>query len=307
LKDKNLDDYKDWIRIDEYDYEGAYGMSGKDDFYSEDGDLVLKSKWLNEQGLRTELYYSFGKLKNAYYQGELVSVESLRAMGIIPNRKTFIPHIGIRLLKLNTRIAEVKESEPSRATELFKKAFEIFNQESQDRKLDLPKIVFGDPESEKIYFTEFFKRMGTNLAVFQNLGYIGWHLHSANTTLAAEIVDIGPYQPWSIDKNDDEFVKLHQGVRRGVWKDFRDTAYGLRYLIQAGKAVGMQVPDREVLIQDFMDAFLGALKDEYLHDEQVAKADLISACSRVLNAVIVERKNLPSLKHGGDVSEWGID
>lgn len=148
--------------------------------------------------------------------------------------------------------------------------------------------------------------MGTNLAVFQNLGYIGWHLHSANTTLAAEIVDIGPYQPWSIDKNDDEFVKLHQGVRRGVWKDFRDTAYGLRYLIQAGKAVDMQVPDRELLVQDFIGAFSASLKDDYLVDEQVAKADLINACSGVMNAVIVERKNLPSLKHGGEVSEWAI-
>jgi len=306
LRNESLDNWDNWNRIDEYEMPGAFGLSDKDDFVTKDGDVVIKSKWLTDQGLRTELFQSFGRLKNLYYKGKLTSIKELREKKIIPNQKEIIPQIGIRLLKINNRIAEVKESEPQRAHELFVKAFEVFNKETEDKKLDLPKLEIGNPESENLYFKTFFERMGKNMAVFQDIGYIGWHLHSTNITLAAEIVDIGPYQPWTLDKDDEEFVKIYDGVRRGVWKDFRDVAYGLRYLINAGKNLEMSIPKRQELVESFMEEFSKNLKDENLKDEMVTKKDLEKVCRKIIEAILVHKKNLGSLKHGVDIKDWEL-
>jgi hypothetical protein len=306
LRDESLDDWDNWNRIDEYEIPGAFGLSDKDDFVTTDGDVVIKSKWLTDQGLRTELFSSFGRLKNLYYKGKLTSIKKLREEGIIPNQKEIIPQIGIRLLKTNTRIAEVKGSDEERSKELFEKAFEVFNKEVKDKKLNLPELKLRDPESEKIYFKTFFERMGQNLAVFQNIGYVGWHLHSANITLAAEIVDIGPYFPWRDLKDDEEFVKLYNGVRRGVWKDFRDIAYDLRLLIKAGKNINMSIPNRTELVENFMSEFSKKLDDEKLKLEKSERQDLETACRKVLEAVIIKKNNLGSLKHGADVKDWEL-
>lgn len=305
LAKESIDNWDTWRRIDENGVEGAFGLSDKDDFYADDGDLVLKSKWLTNQGLRTELFSSFGKLKNMYFQGKLTPVRELRQKGVLPSQKLFVPHIGIRLMKMNTRIAEVKESNPERSKELFTKAFHIFNLENIHKNLGFPELIAGDPQSEKIFFETFAKRMGKNAAVFQNLGYIGWQLHSANVTMAAEIIDIGPYQHWK-DYGEEEFIREYQGLRRGVWKDMRDIAYGLRFLTQAGSRNGMHIPDAEFLVSSFMDEFSKSLGDNQLEGEGVTRDTLESACHRVMDVVLVERKHLAALKHGADVPDWGL-
>lgn len=305
--DNSLDEYQDWNRTDEYGYKNAYGLADKEDFFTSEGDLVEKSKQLTNEGLRTELYYAIGELKNVCYQGKLTPVEELRKKKIIPSKKELTPEMGIRLLKINTRIAEVKDSDEKRAKELFAKAFDVFNKESQDKKLDLPEVTIGDLESEKLYFQEFFKRMGQNIAVLQNIGYIGWHMHSANVTLAAEIVDIGPYESWQKCKDDEEFVKEYAGVRRGVWKDMRDIAYGLKFLIQSGEQVNMTVPNANDLVDSYFQSCFARLDESRLQTEQMVDQQAFKeALTKVTKAVLLENKKLASLKHGSDVDDWNI-
>lgn len=304
---KSLTEYVDWNRVDEYGYPTAYGLAERDDFFTSEGDLVEKSKKLTDEGLRTELYYAIAEVQQVYYQGDLVSVKELKDRKIIPRQKSFQPHIGIRLLRTNARIAEVKYSDEKRSRELFQEAFDVFNRETEDKKLNIPKIYLGDPESERIYFKEFFKRMGENVAILQNMGYIGWHMHSANVTLAAEIVDIGPYESWKHLKNDKEFVKKYQGVRRGVWKDVRDIAYGLRFLLQAGKSLGMSLPDKEELYSQYNEGFLLRLdRDRIMKEHKTNPEELITVVQKITKAVVVEGVSLPSLKQGSDVTAWGI-
>lgn len=305
LQGKSIDDYEEWNRLDEYEEDGAYGLSGKGEFFSNDGDLVLKSKWLIDKGLRTELFASFGRLKNIYFQGELISVKELREKGVIPSQKKFIPAIGVRLLKDNTRIEQVKKSSPEQSLQFFIETFDIFNKETKDKKIDLPEIKIGDPELEKVYFSEFFRRMGNNLAVLQNIGYICWHAHSANVTLAAEIVDIGPYDTWDSDK-DEMFVKEYYGVRRGVLKDIRDIAYGLRYLVEAGETCHLTVSNREELVEIFLSGFEKKID---MYQAEIVQKSSVNAIKtmiqKILNKVVVKGKRLPSLKHF-DISDWSI-
>lgn len=306
LRGQSIDDWDDWNRIDEYEYEQGFGLAGKDDFYSNEGDLVLKSQWLTNKGFRTELYSSFGRLKNVFYKGEHTSVEELRNQGIIPSQKKFIPHIGVRLLKINNRIAEVKDTDPVRAQELFTKAFDVFNQESLDTHLEYPKIEKGNTASEKLFFKVFFERMGKNMAIFQNIGYIGWHLHSANTTLAAEIVDIGPYESWEQCEGDEEFIKKYQGIRRGTWKDLRDIAYTLKYLLQGAQNAGVASPVPGDLVSIFLEKFEEGLDEQELQEQEISKDQLLDSARRVLSAVLVEGKRLPALKHGNDITDWNV-
>lgn len=304
----NLDEYPEWKRIDELDYEGAYGLVDKhsDEFiFKDNSDIVSKTKWFADMGLRAELFYAVGDLKNIYYQGKSVSVDRLIDQGVI--YKDLIPQIGIRLVKINTRIAEVSDSDEKRAKELFKQAFEAFNQEAKDKKLQFPEIKIGDADSEKLYFQIFFERMGKNMAIFQNIGYTGWSLHSANITLAAEIVDTGSYDSWKADMDDDDVVRKYSGVRRGVLKDMRDIAYGLRSLIEAGESVGMGIPERNFLVSEFLRSFDSALEHEMIKKEDANVDELKSAFSKIIRAVIVENKRLPAIKHGYDIEDWELN
>ena len=306
LKGKDFNGYKEWKRVDEHGIKGAYGMAAAEDFLNDEGNLVDVSRFLTEQGLRTELYYEVAELKNAYYQGKLTPIEDLRKKNVI-TKKDFTPSIGLRLLKINTRIAEVKESDDKRTGELFKHAFDVFNKENEDKKLGFPKLTIGDQESEKIYFEEFFKRMGKNMAVFQNVGYIGWAMHSANITLAAEIVDIASYESWKHLDDDPKFVKKYNGVRRGVLKDIRDVAYDLKFLIKAGKRIGLAVPAKEDLLKFYLESFSSNLDLKKLADEEdVDAVKLQEAIRKVSEAVLVQKKDLPPLKSGYDIKDWDI-
>ncbi len=247
-----LDAYVDWKRIDEHGRVGAFGFSDADDFYDPNGGPLWKSEFLTEAGLRTELFYAAGDLCRVYYQGKNVSVWELQRDGILPSTREFSAKIGIRLLKTNTRIAEFKEADDDRARDLMAQAFDVFNRENADKGLGFPELVLGEPESERLFFRTFFERMGKNLAVFQNVGYIGWHLHSANVTLAAEVVDTGAYMHASYYDHPDayeEFLRPYAGVRRGILKDMRDVAYGLKSLLAGAKGLGLDCGPRADLVE----------------------------------------------------------
>lgn len=305
-----LDAYDDWKRVDEYGRSGAYGFSDADDFYDPNGGPLWKSEFLTEAGLRTELFYAAGDLCRVYYKGKNVSVWELQRGGILPSTREFSAKIGIRLMKDNTRVAEFKDADDDRARDLMAQAFDVFNRENADKGLGFPELAFGEPASERLFFRTFFERMGRNLAVFQNIGYIGWHMHSANITLAAEIVDTGAYMHASYYDTDDsreEFLRLYAGVRRGILKDIRDVTNTLKLLFKSAKARGLAVGNRETLTSAFSEAFESSLDRDALLREGIDRDALIAAFRKITYAVLAEGRNLASIKRGeADVADWGL-
>jgi hypothetical protein len=314
----SLDKYDDWHRTNEYGAEGSYGlaqMSGT--FIDDEGiELVDKTKWLTENGLRTELYWGVAELKNVYYKGKLTSIKTLKTKGIIPDEYDYVPSMGVRLLKTNTRIAEItKTDDTARAIELFKNAFETFNQENIDENLGFQELRFGDPKSEETFFKTFFQRMGENLAVFQNLGLIGWGLHSANITMAAEIADIGDCNLWTHYQNlegREEYIEKYNGVRRGSLKDARDIANGLKDLMKTAAELGMRIHYKEVLVDKFISALESKLDEEKLRSQEYNKEEIISAFRKIFKASIINGKKLQFTKRREEnqpyynIADWNL-
>lgn len=306
-REYTLDDYDDWNRLDEYELEGAYGLADKGDFFNSDGSVVVKSNYFIENGLRTEAYWAIGKLHNVIYKGRRKSVGDMQKESKIPSNQKVKPEMALRLLKTNTRIAELKESDSSRQKVLLKEAFDVFNRETKDKNLNFPELQVNNKENQETFLNEFAKRMGENLAVLQNLGYIGWHMHSSNITLAAEIVDIGPYLPGEDYKGDPEFVSEYEGVWRGALKDMRDICYDLKFLLQAFEDITGENFDKSDFAESFVGGFVSTLESKMLgKNSTMKKEDLIDMCQKIADMVIVQNRRLKALKHGADVSEWGI-
>ena len=297
---RKFNKYDDWKRTDEYGFKGAYGLAEEDDFIDGKENIVEKSSRLIGEGFRTECYGVVAKLKNVYYQGKITPIKELKNKKIIPASKKFEPHIGVRYLKLNNRVEEVKESGFDRARELFERAFNVFNKEVKDKGLQFPEIKLGDRLGEEIFFKEFFARMGGNLGIMQNEGLICWHLHASNITLAAEIVDIGPIMTLKAfkDKGDEEVADKFEGIAIGFLKDMRDVSYALKFLINSGEAQGMSIGDKIDLLKAFLTAYKSRL--------QSRQANLYGACEKILKAVLIEGRQLAGLKHGTP-KDWGIN
>ncbi len=302
-----LDDYDDWNRLDEYDLEGAYGLADKEDFMNSDGSVMIKSDYFIKNGLRTEAYWTIAKLHNVIYKGRRKTIANMQKESKIPSNQKVKPEIGLRLLKTNTRIAELKEAGPDRQKVLLREAFDVFNRETKDKNLDFPELKVEIKESQEMFLNEFAKRMGENLAVLQNLGYIGWHMHSSNITLAAEIVDIGPYLPGEDYKGDPEFVSEYNGVWRGTLKDMRDISYDLKFLLRAFEEITGGYFDRNNFAMSFVSAFNRKLDVEMLRkNSTMNKGALIDMCKKIMDLSIVQNQRLKALKHGADVSDWDI-
>src|SRR3989344_2800393 len=257
VKGLNIENYDSWAVQDK---EGVndrgykvLGLISKEEV--EGGSLVEKSERLIGLGLRTELYWGTAELKRLPFRGQMMTINEMRDKNIISPKKTYTPYEVVRLFKMNNRIAEASQSD-ERRLELFKKAFEVFNRETQDKGLTLPEISIGNPEQEKVFFEEFFRRMGQNMATLLNIGYDHGYMHSANVTLAAEIADVGTLSPWQeeIDKDKD---KKYSDVRRSHLKDMRDMCYGLKMLLKASQQVGLDSGDKEDLKQSFFKGFNG--------------------------------------------------
>lgn len=307
LKGKSIDDYEDWNRTDEYGFKGAYGLSEKRDYELNNQNLVEKTKFLTEAGLRTELYWAVAKVDQLYYQGKLVSVQELKNRGIIPKPKTWQPHLGVRLVKSDYRIAQANEASPERSREIFEKAFAVTNQENQDKKLGLPKIKLGNPESEKTYFENFFVNMGSNLAILLNLGYVYYHLHTANVTMAAEIVDTGPLAHWKTFEDDEDILKKYAGVRRGNLKDIRDTIYDLKVILEAARNAGISTPDIKYLKKSFLGVIQSKFNPENKKVIQGNDAEnTLRWIEAIFEAVLEKGQHLKPLKHAG-VEDWPIE
>ncbi|HPL93062.1 MAG TPA: hypothetical protein PLB38_02165 [bacterium] len=349
LDGESLDDYDNLTRINEYGGKGIYGMARMAGTFTnhETGESIVEtSKKLIEQGLRTELYWAVGKLKQIPYKGKLTPIKKLQELQVISStddeNEPFVPAIGVRLLKTNTRIEEIyqrlnssknpSQIDKDRAVTLYKKAFKIFNLELKDsdsrdweslyndnelqnmkksRQSVKPReLKWGDSQSEQTFYEIFFRRMGKNLAVLLNNGILSEDLHSSNVTMAAEIVDIGDRHRWTYfaeyPDNEEamENLKKYSGVRRSNIKDIRDIAYDLRFLLKAGNALNMNVGNRDALTKSLLNAFAKNLNNEQLREQEYTHENVYEMAKRIFQKVLVEKENLPALKHGADIKDW---
>ena len=305
-KGLNIEDYDSWaVKDKEGVNDRGYkvlGLISKEE--AEGGHLVEKSERLVGLGLRTELYWGMAELKRLPFQGQMMTVDELRDKKVISPRKDYTPYEVVRLFKMNNRIAEASQSD-ERRLELFKKAFEVFNRETQDKGLTLPEISIGNPEQEKIFFEEFFNRMGQNMATLLNIGHDHGYMHSANVTLAAEIADVGTISPWQEEKDKDK-IKKYSGVRRSHLKDMRDMSYGLRMLLKAAKQAGLNSGDRIALQQAFFEGFDSIFDIKRVKAQKTDPNNAKLWMEKIFSTVIMEGGNLPPLLHN-EVEDWGIN
>jgi hypothetical protein len=267
------------------------------------GDLVKSSEQILKMGIRTELYWGMAEIHRLPFRGEMLTVDQLRDRGITSPRQSYKPYEVVRLFKMNNRIAEVADSDERRA-ELFKKAFEVFNKETHDKGLNFPELQIGNPEHEQIFFREFFRRMGKNMALFFNNGLEHGYMHSANVTLAAEIADVGTMDSWTNQQDESKLTK-YGGVRWGSLKDMRDMCYGLRMLYKAAKKANLDFGGKPGLSDAFFEGFNETLDEEMLEVEDTDFKNARKWMKKIFNTVIIKGGNLPSLIHH-EVEDWDI-
>ena len=171
--------------------------------------------------------------------------------------------------------------------------------------LPFPEIQIGNKEHERIYFKEFFRRMGQNMATLLNIGYIHFYLHSSNVTMAAEIADIGTVGHYSKMK-DKVWAKSYNGVPLPHIKDMRDVVYGLRYLMKAGKAADMHTGKRQDVADAFMEGFDAAFGASKAQEQGTDPSKARAWMRKIIDTVIVQRENLPSLLYN-EVEDWGVE
>ncbi len=279
------------------------GLAAEEDFLGE-YDVMFQSQFLVEQGLRCELYWTINKLLRLPFKGEMMPIEELARREVIPREEQ--PHQAVRLFRTNTRIEEVFE-DGTRRQEIFKRAFETFNRETKDTGSSFPTLDIANPEHQRLWFQEFFRRMGSNLAVLINAGMSHAHLHSSNVTMAAEIADLESL--WDIrcpdpDGADDNVIG---GVDRLVLKDMRDVAYSCRALVRAGRVAELETGNAEDLVTAVLDGFSAVLKPDMLTTQNIPVNPKSAAywLKEIFTKAVVREKRLISLLRG-TVEDWGI-
>ncbi|MDO8584285.1 MAG: hypothetical protein Q7R83_03855 [bacterium] len=311
VKERKWDEEDTWLKADEPEHDFGYkhlGLSSRLEYELQR--VIPTSRFLASAGLRTEAYWAVAKLNNVYFKGELTSIEELRKQKVILSRKDYQPAMGVRLLKDNDRIEEARYAD-DRRSEIFQKAFEVFNREIQERQLNIDPINPADKEDQRRFFSTFVERMGTNIAVLLNTGYIHFRLHSSNITMAAELVDIGTASHWRADP-DPQLCKEYNGVRRGHLKDMRDSVRSIKKLIISAKVAGLKVGKKEALELAFLKGFDEAIKPDFV--KRIQQTDVESArkwLQAIFHRMIAEGASLPSLLGDLDSTrieqEWGIE
>lgn len=308
VRDKSIDDYDTWVKEDSTHSEmlGAkvLGMMSRDSYAKTD--YIDQSMMLAGLGLRGEVYWALADLKRVPYKGEMKTIEELKSMGVIIDHQDFKPVEAVRLLRTNTRVEEAYEAE-DRRDQIFKDAFETFNKETDFEHADFPRLEIGNEAHQRIFYREFFRRMGENLAVLLNIGYSHSSLHSSNVTMAAEFADVGTMSHWNIDieKGNEEWAVAHEGVRLSHLKDMRDAAYSLRKLLKAGRLQGLSRGSRENLKKAFFEGFDSILDSSKLGEQDMSIEDVSEWMNKIIDKVLIKRENLPSLLHY-ELSSWEL-
>ncbi len=263
-----------------------------------------KSMFLHSQGLRTEVYWAVQKLERIPYKGKMVDVKKLKEKGIIPSHRLYRPYVAERLMKTNSRIEEIYRSQ-ERRQELFESMFETYNAEAKLKNLQ---ILDPKKKNDQKKFQEIFaERMGKNLAVLFETGYMHLALHSSNITLAAEIADIGPMTHVSSDEqNKLGWNEMHNGLNLGHIKDIRDVCQGLKYLRSSFEKLFESRLNRDEYVKFLVQGVTEQLKisDKEISDDR--KKAFILWVEKIANIRFVEGRNLPSLSNN-TIDTWGID
>jgi len=307
----NIEDEDYWSAEDpsnDHDYGWKmFGLSSRLDYFLyKDQDIMDKSLFLNSRGLRTEVYWAVQKLEKIPYKGEMKTVRELKDLGVILDHRLYSPHMAERVMKTNSRIEELYKSS-ERREELYSKMFETYNKEAKLKGLEI--LDQNNKEDQKKFQKVFIKRMGNNLTVLFNAGYMHTALHSSNITLAAEIADIGPMIHISQDeKNKQGWNTIYKGLNYGHIKDIRDACYGVRYLRKSFSTMDKSRLDRE--------EYFSILKNgvnEYLENNndipKERKEAFVWWIETISKKVFMESVNLPSFENGKAVSfkDWGIE
>ena len=310
---KNIEDETYWSEKDpgnEHEYGGwkVYGLSSKIDYFLyKKQDIMKKSMFLHSQGLRTEIYWAIQKLQRIPYRGEMKTIRELKDVGVVPDHRLYHPHIAERVMKTNSRIEEIYKSDQRREG-LFFRMFETYNQESRFKGLQV--LDSSNKKDHGEFQRIFTERMGRNLAVLFNSGYMHLALHSSNVTLASEMVDIGPMMHTSQDeKNKLGWNTLYRGLNYGHIKDIRDVCYGLRYLRRSFGLLDKSRLDKEDYFHSLKNATSEYFNQERVTVSQERKRAFLWWVETISRKIFLENENLPSLEKNGRVlsKDWGID
>ncbi|MBI3334904.1 MAG: hypothetical protein HY001_00190 [Candidatus Portnoybacteria bacterium] len=304
-KGKNFNRMSTWVQEDATGQQRlGYKVLGLSSLHEyENGDIISRSEKLVENGLRAEVYWAVGKVKQLPYKGKLQTIEQLKKKEIILDNPEYEPAMAVRIMRTNDRIEEAARSH-ERRKEIFEKAFSIFNKETRDRGLSHPELVIGDSSHERRFFRVFFRRMGENMAILLNLGMADYYMHSSNITMAAEIADIGSITHWREDK-EETLTEKYGGVRKGHIKDMRDMMYALRMLINAGKVQGLAAGTRERLKEAFFHGFDKVVDSQKVKGEDTDPQKAREWMGIIFDTVIIHKEGLPSLQHY-DIEDWPI-
>lgn len=289
-----------------------------------DNSIVTFSKYLAESGIRTELYWSVVRLKKIPYQGEIYSVEQLKQIGVLPDYDDFEPHIGVRLFRTNTRIAEALDSEERRAS-IFHEALNVYGLErnmEQGLVNEYGALINDNPEEsknlfdplnkedQKEFFMNFCYRLGKNLGLLISDGFSHKGLHSANITMAAEYADIGTMTHLDCFSTADR--KKYFGVHQAFLKDIRDSAFCIKLLRKAAvehnnpkdpnsyiSEIGsLELGSKDQWFSSFMRAFEDNLDQGGLEELTIKKEDLVSIANRIFRGLFIDDLKFKGLRTG---------
>lgn len=310
LEAGNFDAYDRWSvtkKNGEDDLTMLLGLAERQDFERGVG-VINDSQYMVEMGLRTELYWTVQELKEMPFRGKLVPVEELWKKGVIPEKTR--PFQALRLLKTNTRIEEAVANAGRRA-EIFGAAFATFNRETSDLGLDLPELDASNREHQRIFASEFHRRMGQNLAALINTGKHHSHLHSSNITMAAEIADLESLA--TVRFLESSFARGHGEMvgdtNRLFLKDIRDTAYSCWMFAKAMRKAGLDAGSSEDRMAATMEGFLNKLRSQqYFRANAIptSRKSIEHWVGRIFDKTLVREERLVSLLNG-EVIAWGIE
>ncbi len=300
----SLDDYETWT----YTKAGRKDTLGMMDLSAllAPRHILPESQFLFEQGLRAEVYWTCAQLHRVPRQGSMQTIEQLAGNKVIPKKKGM--GIAVRLLRNNDRIAECAEADERREA-IFEKAFDRFNRENMSSKLGFPELHIGDPDHERLFITKFARRMGGNLAVLCNIGFLHYHLHSSNVTMAAEVVDIESMIHWQKLNATNIYMKEYDGVRVMYLKDMRDAVYGIKKLLLGARRAGLHCPPPEQIVEELVQGFLEQMDPEQFRVQKTDPSGAEQWLRAIAHAALVEGRRLMALKNEKrtvDIEEWGL-
>ncbi len=300
-KGYRVEQFDSWIKDDSDDaQEHLFGAKVLGLLHEIKPQLIDTTAHLTKAGLRTELIWGVAELKNVMYQGALTSVDELKAKKVIINRRDYTPLMAVRLMRTNDRVAECSKGYGNRPNDVLAHAFETANREN--RAAGNKELSIDNPDDRLQFLKDFSSRMGSNIAVLLNEGYAHFWLHSANVTMAAEIVDMETLFHWKSAKNPSA-VDRHNGVRRASLKDMRDMAYCIQLMTDVLHVPGQKAREAafESCLKGYRDASLPAQQELQKTDSQNATAWM----SSILRAVLIDKKRLAPLNKN-EVSDWNI-